>query len=170
MSKNIRRLQDNFDGIQQDGEKTNLFVFWMNETHDENIKDRSPPYVAIMKYNNQISIKTCYRIGKVNNKGPRPKLLKFNNEDRRHEFMSLGRALSNFKIVIKKEPRGDWLNWNIQEENKARKRKNEIIKLKFVNITRTLRSREDCVRMSSYMFRPEIMILEDPTMNQESMY
>lgn len=104
IKKTLQETQEKLDKLQQENKKSNLIVFGLNETTQENIREKLIDTCEDANVSSVVnSIRMCHRLGKTNNKNPRPILLKFKNEDCRSEFLLMRKYYARSKIYFKED-------------------------------------------------------------------
>lgn len=104
MKTALAETQDEVDYLKQLHKKKNLIIYGINETPNEEVKEKVIKLCTDKHVNIPMAaIKHCYRIGNKTNNKIRPIVIKFANENYRKNFMSNRKTLSKTGIRIKED-------------------------------------------------------------------
>lgn len=104
MKTALAETQDEVDYLKQLHKKKNLIIYGINETPNEEVKEKVIKLCTDKHVNIPMTaIKHCYRIGNKTNNKIRPIVIKFANENYRKNFMSNRKTLSKTGIRIKED-------------------------------------------------------------------
>lgn len=104
MKTALAETQDELDYLKQLHKKKNLIIYGINETPNEEVKEKVIKLCTDKHVNIPMAaIKHCYRIGNKTNNKIRPIVIKFANENYRKNFMSNRKTLSKTGIRIKED-------------------------------------------------------------------